>query len=101
MVFLFEYVTVHMSRYVIVSFNHLYSYTEHQGSETITLITTANSELKRGRNDHPKFIAEKVATHCLSFSPYLFHVYVCFVILFVFYGGERWLLHAFCGMQSI
>ena len=29
------------------------------------------------------------------------HVYVCFVVLFVFYGGEKWLLHAYCGKESI
>ena len=32
---------------------YLYCHTEHHGSDTITFITTANSDLKRGRNEHP------------------------------------------------
>ena len=29
------------------------------------------------------------------------HVYDCFVVLFVFFGRERWLLLAYCGMENI
>ena len=44
---------------------------------------------------------KRVILHQFSCKVGKIRVYVCFVVLFVFLDGERWLFLAYCGMESI